>query len=248
MVTETLGDETCTFAHRRSFSRKQAVIRRLGMACSYMALIAVYPGVPMAAAADAANASAADAASADAASADDAPKAALADTAPDQNVPVEEVVVNGVRQRDTVLPTRMKSQSVYGLDLDIMDTPRNTTLISPVQLDALNIRDVRAFSYLTASSYTESTYGAPNAPEIRGQSTDVFYNGMRSNFTQAGYGAPLTFNSVETVDISKGPASVMDGPGPGVGGHDQVQSVRASDVRHERDAALDRGRQHSVDQ
>src|SRR5580704_4992095 len=107
-----------------------------------------------------------------------------------------------------------------------MDTPRNTPLVSPVQLGAINIRDVGAFSYLTASSYTNSTYGAPNARQIRGQSTDVFYNGMRSNFSQAGYGAPITFNSVETADITKGPASVIDGPGPGVGGEVNMLTKR----------------------
>jgi hypothetical protein len=133
-------------------------------------------------------------------------------------VDLEEVTVNGIRYRDTILPTRLSSTSTYGLDLNVMDTPRNTTLLSTTQLDTLNIKDPRAFSYLTSSSYTDSGFGTPNIPRIRGQYSDVFYNGMRSPFTSEGYGVPLNFDSFENIDITKGPASVVDGPGPGVGG------------------------------
>lgn len=129
-----------------------------------------------------------------------------------------EIVVNGIPYRETVLPTRLSSASVYGLDLNVMDTPRNTTLLSNTQLQTLNIQDPRAFSYLTASSYTDSAFGTPNIPRIRGQYADTFYNGMRDSFTVNGYGAPPNFDSLDTINIIKGPASVIDGPGPGVGG------------------------------
>ena len=94
----------------------------------------------------------------------------------------------------------------------------NATILSRAQLDSVNIQDTRSFSYLTSSSYTDSAFGGPNIPRIRGQYGDVFINGMRSSFTSNGYGAFLSFNSIETVNITKGPASVIGGPGPGVGG------------------------------
>jgi len=131
---------------------------------------------------------------------------------------INEVIVNGIPYRETVLPTRLPSNSVYGLDLGVMDTPRNTTLLSTTQLDTLNIQDPRAFSYLTASSYSDSSFGTPNIPRIRGQYADVFYNGMRLSFTQNGYGVPPNFDVLDTIAITKGPASVVDGPGPGAGG------------------------------
>lgn len=139
-----------------------------------------------------------------------------------------EVVVNGIPYRETVLPTRLKSSSVYGLDLNVMDTPRNTTLLSTTQLNTLNIQDPRAFSYLTASSYTGSAFGTPNIPAIRGQYADVFINGMRSSFTDNGYGVAPDFDSVENISITKGPASVIDGPGPGVGGQADLLTKRPS--------------------
>jgi iron complex outermembrane recepter protein len=129
-----------------------------------------------------------------------------------------EIVVNGIPYHETVLPTRLPSSSVYGLKLNVMDTPRNTTLLSTTQLDTLNIDDPRAFSYLTSSSYTDAAFGTPNIPRIRTQYGDLFYNGMRDSMTQNGYGVPVNFDAVSNINITKGPASVVDGPGPGVGG------------------------------
>ena len=143
-------------------------------------------------------------------------------------VDVAGVVVNGVPLRETVLPTRLKVNSTYGLNLSVMDTPRNTTLLSTTQLQTLNIQDPRAFSYLTSSSYTDSAFGTPNIPRIRGQYADVFYNGMRASFSDNGYGAPLNFDSIDNIAITKGPASVRDGPGPGVGGVVDLLTKRPS--------------------
>jgi hypothetical protein len=109
-----------------------------------------------------------------------------------------------------------------------MDTPRNTTLLSTTQLETLNIQDPRAFSYLTASSYSDSSFGTPNIPRIRGQYADVFYNGMRFSFTQNGYGVPPNFDDLDTISITKGPASVVDGPGPGAGGQADFITKRPS--------------------
>ena len=148
-------------------------------------------------------------------------------TAPDAS----EVVVNGIPYKETVLPTRLSSSSTYGLNLNVMDTPRNTTLLSTTQIETLNIQDPRAFSYLTSSSYTDSAFGTPNIPRIRGQYADVFYNGMRSSFTDNGYGAPLNFDSFDNIAITKGPASVVDGPGPGVGGEVDLLTKRPSLTR-----------------
>ncbi len=157
------------------------------------------------------------------ASADDASSAPVA-TAPQAEV--AEIVINGVPSHETVLPTRLSLKSTYGLELNVMDTPRNVALISTAQLDSLNIHDPRAFSYLTASSYTSSAFGTPNIPSIRGWYADVFINGMRQSFTQNGYGVPLNFDDLENVAITKGPASVVAGPGPGVGGSADLLTKR----------------------
>jgi len=131
---------------------------------------------------------------------------------------LDEIVVNGIRRGDLIMPTTVTSDSAYGLNLGVMDTPRNNTVLSKVQLDALDIQNPGGFSYLTASAYSDASFGQPNVPRIRGQYADMFFNGMRDSFTLNGYGAPISFNMVDSIDIVKGPASVQGGPGSGVGG------------------------------
>jgi outer membrane receptor protein involved in Fe transport len=123
------------------------------------------------------------------------------------------------------------STSAYGLDLGVMDTPRNNTLLSKAQLDALNVQNPGGFSYLTSSSYSDASFGEPNIPRIRGQYADMFFNGMRDSFTLNGYGAPISFNSVDSIDIIKGPASVQAGPGAGVGGAIDITTKMPSFVK-----------------
>ncbi len=131
---------------------------------------------------------------------------------------LDTIVVNGIRRGDLIMPTTVTSDSAYGMDLGVMDTPRNNTVLSKVQIDALDVQNPGGFSYLTSSAYSDASFGQPNVPRIRGQYADMFYNGMRDSFTLNGYGAPISFNMVDSIDIIKGPASVQGGPGSGVGG------------------------------
>jgi hypothetical protein len=151
----------------------------------------------------------------------------------------EQIVVSGVQISKSVLPTILNSKSIYGLDLNVMDTPRNNTILTHAQLDAVNLQDPHEFSYLTSSAYTDAAFGVPNVPRIRGQYADVFFNGMRDSFTANGYGAPLSFNSIDTIDIVKGPASVMAGPGAGVGGAIDISTKMPSFADFKGSASLE---------
>lgn len=137
-----------------------------------------------------------------------------------QTTQLGEVVVTGARIpiEESIVPTVRPQNSSYGLDLPVMQTPRNVTIISRQQLDDTSINDVRDFTKLTTSSYTQSNFGAPSNPSIRGQTADVFLNGMRLGLTSNGNGLPLDFNAVESVDIFKGPPSVVQGASAYVGG------------------------------
>ena len=152
---------------------------------------------------------------------------------------LDEIVVNGIRRGDLILPTTVTSTSAYGLDLGVMETPRNNTLLSKAQLDALNVQNPGGFSYLTSSSYSDASFGQPNIPRIRGQYADMFFNGMRDSFTLNGYGAPISFNSVDSIDIVKGPASVQAGPGAGVGGAINIATKMPSLTKFAAEANLE---------
>ena len=127
-------------------------------------------------------------------------------------------VSSGVATDALVLPISRPFNSVFGTDDNIVDVPRNVTIISRQQLSDINISSVLDFSKLTSSAYTTTNFGAPSNPSIRGQTADLFINGMRGRITSNGNGLPLNFNSIESVNIVKGPATAVQGASMYVGG------------------------------
>ncbi|MBI3886927.1 MAG: TonB-dependent receptor [Opitutae bacterium] len=144
----------------------------------------------------------------------------------DDVVKLEKFEVNGVPIDQSVLPTTRPFNSVYGFDRSILETPRNVTIFSREQLTAISVQDVRDFTKLTASSYTRSNFGAPSNPDIRGQTADIFLNGMRVGLGSNGNGLPINFNSVESINIVKGPATAVYGASQYVGGYADLITKR----------------------
>jgi outer membrane receptor protein involved in Fe transport len=144
--------------------------------------------------------------------------AQTSDTKTDDTVILDKLSVNGVAPEQQILPTARPFNSVFGTDDNIVDLPRSVTIISRQQLSDINISSVLDFSKLTSSSYTQTNFGAPSNPSIRGQTADLFINGVRGRITSNGNGLPLDFNSVESVNIVKGPATAVQGSSMYVGG------------------------------
>lgn len=134
--------------------------------------------------------------------------------------------VSGVPIEQQILPTSRPFNSVFGTNDNIIDVPRNVTIISRQQLSDISINDVLDFSKLTSSAFTTTNFGAPSNASIRGQSADVFLNGVRSRITSNGNGLPVDFNSVESVNIVKGPATAVQGTSMYVGGFIDLISKR----------------------
>jgi len=143
-----------------------------------------------------------------------------ADTKPatDDVLELDKMSVNGVAPEQQILPTARPFNSVFGTDDNIVDVPRSATIISRQQLSDINISSVLDFTKLTSSSYTTTNFGAPSNPSIRGQTADLFINGVRGRITSNGNGLPLDFNSVESVNIVKGPSTAVQGTSMYVGG------------------------------
>jgi catecholate siderophore receptor len=138
----------------------------------------------------------------------------------DSDVVVLEVYeVNSVPLEQVILPSARPFNSVYGTDRGILDTPRNVTIFSREQLTAISIQDVRDFTKLTTSSYTRTNFGAPSTPDLRGLIGDMFLNGMRVGLSSNGNGLPINFNSVESINIVKGPATAVYGASQYIGGY-----------------------------
>jgi catecholate siderophore receptor len=133
-------------------------------------------------------------------------------------VQMEKYNVTDVPIEQQILPTARPFTSVFGTEDNILDVPRNVTIISREQMDVIDIQDTTQFSKLTSSSYTDSNFGSPSNPSIRGQSSDVFMNGMRQRIGESGDGMPIDFNIVESVNIVPGPATAVQGASAYVGG------------------------------
>jgi hypothetical protein len=93
---------------------------------------------------------------------------------------LEQVVVTGAQipLNEAIVPTVRPTSAAYGLDQDVMDVPRNITIISRAQLDDIDVTDPQDFTKLTPSSYTTSNFGNASNPAIRGQLADVFVLAM----------------------------------------------------------------------
>jgi len=137
---------------------------------------------------------------------------------------LEEVVVRGVKLEDQVSPLQRKVSSVLGLEMSVLDTPRSVTEINTAQMRDESIVDVTDFVKIVSSAYTNDQFGGPNVPFLRGQSAEIFQNGMLR--TPRSDGQPLSFNSVEGFDIVKGPADVVYGPTGNVGGYVNLVTKR----------------------
>src|SRR5271165_1535228 len=149
------------------------------------------------------------------------PSTAQTQTAPAATEPavkMEKYQVNDVPLDEVILPNARPFTSVFGTEDNIIDVPRNVTIISRQQMDVIDIQDTTQFSKLTSSSYTDSNFGSPANPSIRGQSADVFMNGMRQRIGESGDGMPIDFNTVESVNIIPGPATAVQGASAYVGG------------------------------
>lgn len=153
----------------------------------------------------------------------EAPVAPVVDTAAPpasgEVVKLENFEVKDVPIEKQILPTSRPFSSVFGTDENIIDVPRNVTIISRQQLSDINISSVLDFAKLTSSSYTTTNFGAPANPSIRGQTADLYINGVRGRITSNGNGLPLDFNSVESVNIVKGPGTAVQGTSMYVGGY-----------------------------
>jgi len=76
---------------------------------------------------------------------------------------------------------------------------------------------IRARFPTDSSSYTDAS-SASRTCHASAASTPTCLQRHARQLHLNGYGAPFSFNSVDSVDIVKGPASVQGGPGAGVGG------------------------------
>lgn len=102
-----------------------------------------------------------------------------------------------------LLPTSRPVNSVFD-DLTILETPRSVTVLTPELMARFDIQDFSDLSKIGAGTQQQNFYGVPGTPVLRGAKGGVFFSGMQRGYQRNEM--PLSFGSIEAMDIVKGPA------------------------------------------
>ena len=114
-----------------------------------------------------------------------------------------------------ILPTSRTVGSVFG-PLPVSDLPRSVTVLTPELLRRFDIQDFSDLGRIGAGTQQVNYYGVPGTPSFRGAKAAVYFNGMQRAWQRNEM--PLSFGSLEAMDVVKGPAPAHFGASQ-VGGY-----------------------------
>jgi len=132
--------------------------------------------------------------------------AAQAEEADDGMTTLEEFIVSESDSalQDSLLPTEREISGLFGDTTNVLEVPRSVTLLSPKIMDEFNIEDLSDLKKVAAGTQTYNFYGLAGTPVIRGALGGTYLNGMLRAYQRNEM--PLSFGSLEAIDIVKGPA------------------------------------------
>ncbi|MGC4095334.1 MAG: hypothetical protein QM756_46895 [Polyangiaceae bacterium] len=141
------------------------------------------------------------------------PLAKAPDPIPDRQLGA--VVVTGERaEAETAVPDR-PSESVYGNDTSVVDTPRSVSQVSGKQLRNDVIRTADDLVKYAPGVTRGGGQNVNIAPQIRAQNSELFQDGQRIYNVRH----PTNLNAYEGADIVAGVSSVVFGPVTASGGY-----------------------------
>lgn len=127
---------------------------------------------------------------------------------------LEDFVISEVTDELSILPSE-PSDSSFGLDLTLLETPRSVTEVSSDLIKSYGLRSVDDLVRLTPGAFTSSFFGIRGAMDIRGAAADNYFRGFRR------IANPGAFNTIvrgaESLEVLRGPVSPLYGHGS-VGG------------------------------
>ena len=133
-----------------------------------------------------------------------------------QTVPIDEIVKLDPL---TVVSTRELTSAyagLTGLSVDGRNIPRSTTLVTGAQLTAQSIARVEDLSIFIPGAVNAPPYGLTGVPLLRGDLGDAAQNGQRRAYNRNVF--PVSFNSVESVEVIAGAPPSFFGYMSGTGG------------------------------
>lgn len=149
-----------------------------------------------------------------------------AQTPPEAGPPAEEITrlqefiaeETAVDRTGNVLPTSRPVDSVFG-SLSVLEVPRSVTVLTPELMRQFNINSFADLAKIGTGTQQTNYYGVPGSPTLRGAKGGVFFDGIQRAWQRNEM--PLSFGSLEAMDVVKGPAPAHYGASQ-VGGYSNL--------------------------
>jgi hypothetical protein len=127
------------------------------------------------------------------------------------DIPLEDLVQMEIPLDKQFVPTARPISSLYGFDYTTLEIPRSVSLLTRAQFEQRAIQSITDLGQFSPGTYTPVRFGVPSTPVIRGQLGEIYQDGMRKRYNRNGF--PTSFNATETLEIVKGPGTVLNSPG-----------------------------------
>jgi iron complex outermembrane receptor protein len=126
---------------------------------------------------------------------------------------VDEVIV---KARDKAgLLEKQPSNTVFGIDKPLLETPRSASFVSDLTLQRYGIESIDGLTAVSPGTYTASFYGVPGALNIRGTLAENYFRGFKRIENRGTYSTPI--GAADQIQIVRGPPTPIYGSGK-VGG------------------------------
>lgn len=126
---------------------------------------------------------------------------------------IEKISVVGVKDENMIMPP--ESNSAYGFDMSLVETPRSVTEVSSDLIEAYGLRSVDDLVRMTPGAFTSSFFGIQGAMDIRGESADNYFRGFRRIANPGAF--KTNIRGAKQLEVMRGPVSPLYGTGS-VGG------------------------------
>ncbi|MEM8934826.1 MAG: TonB-dependent receptor [Pseudomonadota bacterium] len=104
-----------------------------------------------------------------------------------------------------------ETDSVFGVNRALVETPRSISIVSDTTMDRYAIEDIDDFITTTPGTFGGSYFGVPGAVSIRGDLGDNYFRGFKRSNNPGTY--PLPVGASSRVEIVRGPTPAIYGAG-----------------------------------
>ncbi|MFY8209748.1 MAG: TonB-dependent receptor plug domain-containing protein, partial [Caulobacter sp.] len=110
---------------------------------------------------------------------------------------------------------KQPSQTVFGIDKPLIETPRSASLVSDLTLERYGVLTLDGATKVAPGTHTASFYGVPGSLNIRGTLAENYFRGFKRVENRGTYSTPI--GGAARIEILRGPPTPVYGAGK-VGG------------------------------